>query len=81
TSLGVGSDQAVSSISWVFAIFGIVWILLGLIGKVLGAGLGARISGFKGKEALSIGIGMMARAEVVIVTAQEGVDAKLVEPG
>ncbi len=24
---------------------------------------------------------MMARAEVVIVTAQEGVDAKLVEPG
>lgn len=80
TSLGVGGNESVSSISWVFAIFGIVWILLGLVGKVLGAGLGARISGFKGKEALSIGIGMMARAEVVIVTAQEGVDSGLVEP-
>ena len=46
----------------------------------MGAGVGGLISKFNFKDALSIGIGMMARAEVVIVTAQEGVDAGLVEP-
>lgn len=80
TSLGIGSDSSTSSISTTFIIFGITWVILGLLGKVLGAGTGALISKFKFRESLSIGIGMMARAEVVIVTAQEGVDSGLVEP-
>lgn len=80
TSLGIGSDSSTSSISTTFIIFGITWVILGLLGKVLGAGAGALISKFKFRESLSIGIGMMARAEVVIVTAQEGVDSGLVEP-
>ncbi len=80
TSLGVGGSTSSTSITSTFIIFGIIWVILGLLGKVMGAGAGGLISKFNFKDSLSIGIGMMARAEVVIVTAQEGVDAGLVEP-
>lgn len=61
-----------------FIVFGFVWILVGMLGKVVGAGAGALMCRFNFKDSLRIGIGMMARAEVLIVTAQTGVDAGLV---
>lgn len=64
--------------NWMFIVFGLVWVVLGMLGKVVGAGAGALIGGFKFKDSLRIGVGMMARAEVLIVTAQTGVDAHLV---
>ena len=83
SSLGIGSSsgESVNSISGLFIGFGLVWVVAGLLGKVLGAGLGAKITGSNSKDSLIVGIGMMARAEVVIVTAQEGVDSGLVEAG
>jgi Kef-type K+ transport system membrane component KefB len=61
-----------------FLIFGIIWIVCGLLGKVIGAGSGALICHFKFKDSLRIGVGMMARAEVLIVCAQKGIDTKLI---
>jgi Kef-type K+ transport system membrane component KefB len=61
-----------------FLYFGIVWIFAGLIGKFVGAGSGALMCRFGVRESSIIGIGMMARAEVLIVTAQTGVEAGLV---
>lgn len=63
-----------------FLIFGVLWVILGLLGKVIGAGTGALICRFGGKDSLRVGLGMMARAEVVIVTAQKGVEAGLTAP-
>ena len=75
-----GSNGGASTtISVSFIIFGLVWILAGLLGKILGAGTGSLICRFKFKDALRIGVGMMARAEVLIVTAQKGVDSLLVD--
>lgn len=67
------------SFSWEFMVFGILWIVAGLLGKVMGAGTGALISKFNFRDSLGIGVGMMARAEVLIVCAQKGVDAGLVD--
>jgi Kef-type K+ transport system membrane component KefB len=61
-----------------FLWFGIIWVFVGLLGKVLGAGAGALMFKFKFKDALKIGVGMMARAEVLIVCAQKGVESGLV---
>ncbi|MCI2069473.1 MAG: cation:proton antiporter [Bacilli bacterium] len=61
-----------------FLWFGICWIFVGAIGKVIGAGSGALMCKFNFKDSLRIGLGMMARAEVLIVCAQKGVDANLV---
>lgn len=63
-----------------FILFGLTFVVLGILGKVVGAGSGALLARFKFKDSLLAGIGMMARAEVLIVTAQRGVDAGLVDP-
>jgi Kef-type K+ transport system membrane component KefB len=72
-----GSGQGIT-VEPAFILFGCVWIVAGLVGKIVGAGSGALICKFKFKDALRIGIGMMARAEVLIVTAQKGADSGLV---
>lgn len=61
-----------------FLYFGLIWVFVGLLGKVLGAGSGALMCRFSFKDSAKIGIGMMARAEVLIVTAQTGVDSGLI---
>lgn len=61
-----------------FIAFGLIWVVLGLLGKVIGAGIGGLITKFSPKDSLRIGIGMMARAEVIIVTAQKGVQNGLI---
>ena len=73
-----GSSSGVTGFDTMFIAFGIVWIIAGLAGKFFGAGIGGLITKFKLKDSAAIGIGMMTRAEVLIVTAQEGVDNGLV---
>ncbi|WP_432406963.1 cation:proton antiporter [Wukongibacter sp. M2B1] len=66
--LGVDLRSAVSAFS-----IGIILVILGALGKIIGCGFGAKISGFNGKQALQIGIGMVPRAEVAIIIANLGV--------
>jgi Kef-type K+ transport system membrane component KefB len=65
--------------STLFIWFGICWVILGLLGKIVGAGSGALMCRFSFKDSVKVGVGMMARAEVLIVTAQTGVEAHLVD--
>lgn len=55
-------------------LFGILFIIVGLVSKVIGAGIGGLISKFNLRESTIIGVGMMVRAEVIIVCAQKGID-------
>lgn len=48
---------------------GIVITVIAIVGKVIGCGFGALMSGFNQMEALRIGIGMIPRAEVPLVIA------------
>lgn len=59
--------------------FGFAFIAAGLVGKVLGCGLGSLICKYSLKDSLRVGIGMMARAEVVLVCTQKGVDSGIVD--
>ena len=61
--------------------FGCCFILAGLLGKVLGCGLGAKITNNSWKDSLRIGIGMMARAEVALICATKGMNVGLVDSG
>lgn len=54
---------------WLFsALFAIA-----VIGKVLGCGLGALLSGYSPFEALQLGVGMMSRGEVGLIVASVGI--------
>ena len=63
-----------------FIIFGIVFIIAGMAGKVLGCGFGAKVCKYSTKDAIRCGIGMMCRAEVCLICAQKGIDAKIISP-
>lgn len=53
--------------------FFILITIFAIIGKVLGAGLGASLSGFSRLEALQLGVGMMSRGEVGLIVATVGI--------
>ena len=54
---------------WIFAI---ILLVIAILSKVVGCGLGAKICGCTGKEAFQVGIGMISRGEVALILAQKG---------
>ncbi|MDD6243540.1 MAG: cation:proton antiporter [Roseburia hominis] len=54
---------------WIFAI---ILLVIAILSKVAGCGLGAKICGCTGKEAFQVGIGMISRGEVALIVAQKG---------
>lgn len=54
---------------WIFAI---ILLVIAILSKVVGCGLGAKICGCTGKEAYQVGIGMISRGEVALIVAQKG---------
>lgn len=77
----VGINADFSGLKATMIRFGCCYILAGLLGKVLGCGIGAKITGNHLKDSIRIGIGMMARAEVALICANKGIDAGLVDSG
>jgi K+:H+ antiporter len=45
-----------------------------IVGKVLGAGLGARLGGMRTREAIAVGVGLSARGSTELVVARIGMD-------
>jgi len=58
--------------------FFLLLLLIAVAGKVLGSGLGALGTGFSARESLSVGVGMIPRGEVGLITASLGWSAGLV---
>lgn len=59
-------------------LFGICFIIAGIIGKIIGCAGSALFCRYKFREALSVGVGMAARAEVALVSAQKGIENGLI---
>jgi Kef-type K+ transport system membrane component KefB len=55
-------------------------LLLGIaiLGKILGCGIGALVGGFSARNSVTIGVGMIPRGEVGLITASLGLTAGLV---
>jgi Kef-type K+ transport system membrane component KefB len=58
----------------------IALISVAVIGKLLGAGLGARLGGLSNRESLQLGIGMISRGEVGLIVATVGSNEGLISP-
>ncbi len=55
-------------------------ILVAVIGKIAGSGLGARLANFSWLESLQLGAGMVSRGEVGLIVAQVGMVNNLLSP-
>lgn len=47
-------------------------LVVAVISKILGCGLGAKICGYSSKESIQVGIGMVSRGEVALIVANKG---------
>lgn len=70
----IGITTEFGMIDGKIVLFGIFFILAGLLGKVVGCGGAAMLCKYGKIDSLKVGIGMMARAEVALVCAQKGVE-------
>lgn len=75
-SIGINASMANFDISIIW--FAMCFVLMGLLGKVLGCGGAAKICGYSTKDSLRVGLGMMARGEVCLIVANKGIDAGLI---
>lgn len=53
-------------------IFTVLLVIVAILTKIVGCGLGARTMGYTRQEALQIGVGMISRGEVALIVANKG---------
>jgi Kef-type K+ transport system membrane component KefB len=58
----------------------LVIVVIGVVGKILGSGLGAWLGGFSRLESLQLGAGMVSRGEVGLIVAAIGIQTGYVRP-
>ena len=62
-------------------VFAVIITLTAIVGKWLGAGLGARMGGLSLRESVQLGAGMVSRGEVGLIVAGVGINQGLVSSG
>ncbi len=75
-SIGIKTD--LSGFGGSLVAFAIALTVVAVVTKVIGCGLGARLTGFGSYDSMSIGLGMVSRGEVALIVAQKGAQAGLV---
>ena len=60
-------------------IFSLCFVAVGLVTKVIGCGLTAKIMGYNWNESLKVGVGMMTRGEVALIVAQKGLSEGMLD--
>lgn len=65
-----------STIIW----FAVVLTLVAILTKIVGCGFGAKLCGYKNKDCVRIGVGMISRGEVALIVASKGNAVGLMSP-
>lgn len=75
----IGIKTALRGVNAEIIIFSLVLLVVAVLSKMIGCGLGARACGFRGRSALAVGVGMVSRGEVALIVAQKGAVVGLVD--
>ena len=68
----IGLKVAIPSMSWQIVVFAVLLVLVAILSKLVGCGLGAKVCGFNWQESLQVGLGMACRGEVALIVANRG---------
>ena len=77
-SIGLKTD--ISDLNMSILVFAVCFVLVGLLCKIIGCGLVAKMCKFSWADSLKIGVGMMTRGEVALIVSQKGLSVGLVSP-
>jgi Kef-type K+ transport system membrane component KefB len=75
--VSVGMEVNAWHVGGRFAFFSLL-LAVAVFGKIVGCGIGAYRSGLSGRDSLTVGVGMIPRGEVGLITASLGLSANLV---
>lgn len=75
-SIGIKTELA--GLDGNLILFAVVLTVIAILTKIIGCGIGARVTGFKTYDSISIGLGMVSRGEVALIVAQKGSMAGLI---
>ncbi|MEG2380646.1 MAG: cation:proton antiporter, partial [Oscillospiraceae bacterium] len=76
----VGLKVSVDGMNTTIIIFMIFLLLVAVLTKIIGCGLGAKICGYTNLQATKIGVGMVSRGEVALIVATKGMALGLMLP-
>ena len=68
----IGINVKLDGVSSGMLIFSILLLVISVISKLVGCGLGAKACGFTGRESMQVGMGMVCRGEVALIVANRG---------
>ena len=74
----VGIKTNLAGLTPALLLFAVLLLVIAILSKIIGCGLGAKLCKFSSKEALSVGVGMVSRGEVALIVAQKGAAVGLV---
>ena len=76
----IGLKTNIDNVNTGILLFSLAFVAVGLISKIVGCGLIARLCKFNGADSLKIGVGMMTRGEVALIVSQKGLSVGLLTP-
>ncbi|MEG1869308.1 MAG: cation:proton antiporter [Oscillospiraceae bacterium] len=76
----IGIKVAIPHMSTSIILFSVLLLVVALIAKLIGCGIGAKISKFSNADSLRVGVGMMTRGEVSLIVATQGLALGLMNP-
>ncbi|SHK53950.1 sodium/proton-potassium antiporter GerN, CPA2 family [Hathewaya proteolytica DSM 3090] len=76
----IGIKTSVSGMNSTIVWFTVLLLLVAILTKIVGCGIGAKLCHYTGPESLRIGVGMISRGEVALIVANKGVPLGLMDP-
>ena len=71
-SIGINVKLSKGDMNSTIIIFSLLLLVVAILTKIIGCGLGAKLCKYTTKESLQIGIGMVSRGEVALIVANKG---------
>ncbi len=75
----VGLQTNLRTVDMTILAFSIAFVIVGLLGKVIGCGAISKVLGYNNSDCLKVGVGMMTRGEVALIVAQRGLKAEIID--
>lgn len=70
---GIGLKVTLTALNLDTLILSVSLLVIAIITKIVGCGLGAKVCGYTKSESLRIGVGMISRGEVALIVANKGI--------
>lgn len=76
----IGLKTNIESFNMSILVFSIAFVIVGMLTKIIGCGLAAKLCRNSWSDSLKIGVGMMARGEVALIVSQKGLAVGMLSP-